>query len=773
MYTKYKDDELWLINENGWARRLQNIRESQFTLGNGYLSSRGILEEMPYNSRPGTYIAGIYDKISAQVDELVNLPNPVNFKFSIGGQKLDMFTMDVLEHKRTLNLKKGMLLRRTIYRDRHKRKYDYQSLRFMSMHNKHIGVMQVALTALDQDCVIDVETGIDTSVSNVANFSEGRKRHFRIRELGQEHKAGYLVAETSGKKYILAYWSGFYYKVRRKNVFARDNVFRINLKKNKSIIFTKIFCIKHFPYKEKHDIYKAQTFKIFQDAFRTDFNSLADKHCLAWEKSWKKADIVIEGTADLQKNLRFNIYHMLICAQNDEGFSSAGARTLSGEGYRGHIFWDADIFLLPFYLFKFPSIAKSMLLYRYRRLEESRKLAKKEGYKGAKFAWESATTGEEETPEWARDIDGTVTKVSTHKMEHHITADIAYAVYKYYIVSGDEAFMERYGYELIFEAARFWASRVEYNKKNKKHEINHIIGPDEFHVDVNNNAFTNMMAKWNLLIAQKLFFKIKNRRAVFSKFKNRLGFCDKEAKTWKRIAVNLKINTNKNNVIEQFDGYFKLRKIGITKTDENGIPLIPLKLKPKDIAKTQLIKQADVLMLIYLLNDVFSAKTKRVNYDFYVGRTVHKSSLSPAIYAILGCETEDFNRAYNLFNVALRADISNLYGNTHEGIHAASLGGTWQVVVFGFAGVSVRKEKLFINPKGMPWTWGKLSFSFTWKKSTIILELSRDEMKVKIISVNKQPVELGIYDTLRHLKSGRSYTFKRKVSRYRKEYFYY
>ncbi|MFH1996263.1 MAG: glycosyl hydrolase family 65 protein [Candidatus Omnitrophota bacterium] len=771
MYSEYLRDELWLIRETKWLRSLQNIRESQFTLGNGYFCVRGFLEGVPYGSHPGVFIAGLYDKMGSQVDELANLPNPVNFRFSIEGQKLEAVTMDIVRHQRTLNLKKALLARSTLFRDAKKMHYDLQSLRFISMHDKNIGAMQISVTPLDSDCTLDINTGIDTSVVNTASFSEGRRKHFRVRELGQYEKAGYLVADTLEKKHTIVYWSGFYYQHKGKKTFAKDNVFRLALKKNQTVVFTKIFFLKHFPHKADPRNAKQHSFSIFNKAFRGSFPALLNNHIGSWESLWKKADVVVGGTADLQRNLRFNIYHMLICANYDEGFSSIGARTLSAEGYRGHIFWDADIFMMPFYLFNFPRLAKNMLLYRCKRLAESRKLARKEGYKGAKFAWESASTGEEETPAWARDIDGTISRVHTHLMEHHITACVAYACYKYFVATEDHDFMKKYGYELLFETARFWASRAAYNKRRKKYEINHVIGPDEFHVDVNNNAFTNMMAKWNLLIASKLFSDISKDRKYTRALLKKLNMEQKEALQWKKTASRMAVTVAKDKIIEQFDGYHTLKKVTLDTTDENGIPLLPGSIKAKNIGKTQLIKQADVVMLLYLLNDVFSAKTKKANFDHYIARTAHRSSLSASICSLMACELQNLNLAYNLFNVSLRADISNLYGNTHEGIHAASLGGTWQAAVFGFGGVRITKERLCINPV-MPRTWDKMSFSLFWKNALVTLELTNDVIKLKMKS-KKGDMTIGIFDKPVTIKSGRVYVFKRAVPKYKKEYFYY
>jgi kojibiose phosphorylase len=770
-YSEFTKDELWLIEESQWIRSLQNIKETQFALGNGYLGTRGVLEEIPYDAMPGTYIAGVYDNIGSQVDELVNLPNPINFRFTIEGEKLDLIATDIIEHKRVLNMHKAILVRHTVYKDTKKSRYDYQSLRFISLLNKNIGVMQIAITPLDVSCTMDINTGIDISVSNMGILSEGRKRHFRIRELGQAHNAGYLAAETMEKKHIVILWSGFYYELNGKKIYAKDNVFRLKLKKGQTVVFTKIFYIKHFSYKEDHTFYKRESFKIFHKAFRSKFSSLLTGHIKMWEKLWKKADILIEGKHNLQKKLRFNIYHMLICSHYDNGASSIGARTLSGEGYRGHIFWDTEIFLMPFYLFNFPRIAKNMLLYRYNRLDKARELAQKEGFKGAKFAWESADTGEEETPEWSKDFDGTVIKIYTNRQEHHITADVAYATYKYYVVSADEKFMDQYGYEIFFETTRFWASRVIYNKRRKKYEIKHVMGPDEFHRDVNNNAFTNIMAKWNLLTGHKLFCNLKRKSALYKSLKDKLNLKEKEAKEWKRIAAGIVINVNKKKIIEQFDGYFKLKKVLLARTDEIGMPILPHNLKARMLGKTQLVKQADVLMALYLLDDIFNQSTKIANYKFYISRTIHKSSLSPSIHAIIASKVQDSNRAYNLFKISLHTDISNIYGNTLEGIHAASLGGTWQAIIFGFAGVRIRKEKLMVNPQ-LPRMWGKVSFSLCWKGDIIKFELTNEMIKLKIYSRIRKKVEIVIFNKLMQVATNKTQIFKRHVVEAKWEEFY-
>ena len=406
-----------------------------------------------------------------------------------------------------------------------------------------------------------------------------------------------------------------------------------------------------------------------------------------------------------------------------------------------------------------------MLLYRYRRLDAAKEIAREHGYEGAMFAWESAGSGKEDTPDRAKDLDGKVIKIHTGKFEHHITADIAYAVYHYYNATHDEKFLLNYGYEVLFETARFWASRVQQNKRRRRYEIRHVIGPDEFHTDVDNNAFTNMMAKWNLITACKMFQKLRRSDQKACKaLTERIKLTGKEVGRWKLIAANICIKSNRKQVIEQFDGYFKKKEVKITEWDENLIPVAPRKITPRDYEKTQLVKQADIIMLLHLLSDVFNIRTKRENYKYYLERTLHKSSLSLPIYAMAAIEVGDYNKAYKFFNTALHADVSNVNTNTADGIHAACMGGTWQVLIHGFAGVRMQKSMLTISPS-LPAAWKRIIFSMCWRKRLFQIEAQRDMVKIRIISPRTaRAVRIKVFGSICKLAGKRTVVFKRKKS---------
>ena len=361
----------------------------------------------------------------------------------------------------------------------------------------------------------------------------------------------------------------------------------------------------------------------------------------------------------------------------------------------------------------------------------------------------------------------------THEFEHHITADIAYAVYKYFVATDDQAFMNKCGYEIMFETARFWVSRVSYNKSRNVYEIRNIIGPDEFHINIDNNYFTNMLAKWNILTACKLYgsFKVKNPKA-FKALSQKINLKSREISEWKNIASNIALKSRQDGFIEQFDGYLKLKNVRLTEADENGIPVIPKSWRGKDVALSQLVKQADVLMLLYLLGDVFNLKTKKINYDYYIARTVHSSSLSASIHAAIAAETGDMQRAYTLFNLALRADISNIYGNTAEGIHAASLGGTWQTAIFGFAGINIVKEKLIINPN-LPNTWNYMQFVLSWQGLALHIKLNHTTVKIRIASSARKKLDISVFGRHYKLSPKKLHTFNRKVEKQTGKRYYY
>jgi len=762
LFYRYLSKEEWLVKAENWDKNLQPVRETQFALGNGYICSRGILEEIPYDTNPGTFLAGVFDKTGAQITELVNLPNPIDFSIVVQGEKLDVVAMDVLEHKRTLDMQKGFLARKTTFKNAHKQRFQYQSLRFFSMDDVHVGVMQVAFTSLDVPVNIIAQTTIDTSITNRGFLTEGRKKHFQVMSVIRGKDINYLRTQTFESKISMGFADYLLISDGKKESVSKERTIHIRVNKGQTVYFTKIFSV----YSTRDVLLKDLKLKVektLNKSIKLGFEGLLENHINAWANKWKASDVVVKPNREIQKATRFNIYHLLIMGNDRGSDTSIAAKALTGEGYRGHIFWDADIFILPFFLYTNPAVARNILLYRYNRLSASRKNALANGYRGAQFAWESADTGEETTPSWHKLPDGSIIKICTGQMEQHIVCDVAYAVDHYCNVAGDIDFMQRYGLEIIFETARFWASRVELNKNKNRYEIKHVIGPDEFREDVDNNAFTNTMARWNLLRAVELYKEF-NRKdpGIFRKLARKINLKESECNQWREIARRMFIPTSKNKgLIEEFEGYFNKKDIKITAFDKNAMPILSKEHAERKLAETQFIKQADVVILLYLLSNTFTYKQKKRNYHYYIQRTLHKSSLSPSINAIIAAEVGDLEHAFKLFSVSLFTDIKDVHGNSIDGIHAACMGGTWQALIKGFAGLRVKRDILTLDPN-LPKQISMIKFSVKFRDCDIEAVVYKDKIRLFLKSQFKHKIKIMIYRSVKELAANRATTFFRK-----------
>jgi kojibiose phosphorylase len=409
------------------------------------------------------------------------------------------------------------------------------------------------------------------------------------------------------------------------------------------------------------------------------------------------------------------LYQLLIAAPRHDNRVSIGAKTLSGSGYRGHSFWDTEIFMLPVFIFTAPHIARNLLDYRYERLPAAREKAKANGADGAQFPWESAGDGNEVTPTWVPHYaDRTkLIRIWTGDIEIHISADIAYAANLYWQVTGDNEWFITKGTELILETARFWAARAERSAGEEQYEYNDVIGPDEYHDHVDNNFYTNRMAQWNLQAGLDALDWLKtNDPARARELTQSLGLSPDELTKWKDVISRIYLPAGADGLIEQFEGYFRRRDVELASLEPRTVSAQML-FGIEGCAETQIIKQPDVLMLLYLLRSRFTDEQLRVNFEYYDRRTDHTygSSLGPSIHAILACDLGKPDEAYEHFIRAARADLRDVRGNAGDGVHGASAGGTWQAIVFGFGGLRPVNGSWSAHPH-LPGHWKRLSFKF-------------------------------------------------------------
>ncbi len=446
------------------------------------------------------------------------------------------------------------------------------------------------------------------------------------------------------------------------------------------------------------------------------FDGLLAEHRRAWARRWEDADIVIEGDDELQRGIRISLFHLMASVRSS-GEAAVGARGLSGDGYRGHVFWDADVFTLPFLAATHPSSARAMLEYRLRRLPRALARARAGHCTGAWFPWESAATGDDVTPTSVVSRDGTVVPIRTGTNEIHIVGDVAWAAGCYCSWTGDEEFRRGPGHRLLIETARFWASRARLDQQGFAHLLG-VIGPDEYHEPVDDDAYTNVLARWNLRAAAASVEQYVDDAVDVA-----------ERKHWLDIAGALTDGYDPSTgIYEEFAGFHELDPLRIA--DVAPRPVTADLLLGRDrVRASQVVKQADVLMLHHLLPDDVAPGSLQPNLDFYEPRTAHGSSLSPGIHAALLARAGRLDEAVDLLRVAATIDLDDIGGTGAGGVHLGAMGSVWQALTFGFMGARPRGDALVLDPR-LPPAWSQLEQRLRFRGSSLRVRATREEVIV-------------------------------------------
>lgn len=449
---------------------------------------------------------------------------------------------------------------------------------------------------------------------------------------------------------------------------------------------------------------------LLSQAEEAGYEALLKEQRMAWASRWQAADVIVEGDPELQLAVRFALFH-LMGSVADRGEAAVGARGLSGPAYSGHVFWDSDVFVLPFLAATHPEAARAMLEYRIRRLPAAREAARALGREGARFAWESAADGRDVTPPSVRGANGDLIRIRTGELEEHIVGDVAWAAACYEDWTGDRAFAAGPGRDVVIETARYWASRVRHTSDGKAH-IYGVIGPDEYHEPVDDNAFTNVLARWNLRRAAAL-----------------TDVGEAERAHWLAIADALVDGYDRaSGIYEQFAGFRDLEPLVIEEVAPRRPIAADVLLGAERTAGAQVLKQADVLMLHHLLPDEVAANSLLPNLDFYEPRTAHGSSLSPAIHAGLLARAGRYRAALQALRIAARLDLDDLTGSTSGGLHLATMGGLWQALVHGFAGVRPHGDSLIVDPR-LPPEWSALEIGLRLRARSVRVRIDRSGVR--------------------------------------------
>jgi beta-phosphoglucomutase len=730
----------WILIETQFDPDQVQAKEAVFTIGNGYLGVRGSFEEGYSRGLPATLIHGVYDDVPVVYTELVNCPDWLPLVVMINGDRFRMDQGEILNYDRQLDLRQGVLTRCVRWRSPQGDTIDLQFERFASLANRHVFGQRLQLTPLNFQGVIEVQASINGYPEN-AGFN-----HWQELDQGKTDAGIWLYRRTRGSRIEIAIaarveFLGVEAALQVSNAPGYPTLSATFLGIPQQTVTVERVVTVFTSCDPEPPITAAQNLL----ASLPSYTTLCHDNEQAWNQVWQTSDIVIEGDSTAAFAIRYNIFQLLIAGTKHDDKVSIPAKTLSGFGYHGHIFWDTEIFILPFFIYSQPEIARNLISYRYHTLEGARRKAKHYGYRGAMYAWESAVTGDEVTPRWSLPSDyyGEDIRIWCRDREIHISADIAYAAWYYWQITGDDEWMRDRGAEIILDTAIFWGSRVEFNPQFERYEIRGVIGADEYHEFVHNNIFTNRMVQWHLekalLVDDWLNQNFPERVAELEK---KLHFTDKQRTRWQDIINNIWIPYDPTTgLIEQFEGFFQLEDINLADFEPRQRSIQAV-LGLEATNKHQVIKQPDVLMLLYLMRQSedfpYNENTLQSNWDYYAPRTdiTYGSSLGPAIHAILAADVGKLTEAYERFMQAAMVDLHNSRSNTDDGIHAASAGGVWQAVVFGFGGIRLTPQGPVAHPQ-LPPNWTRLQFQLYWRGELYKFDLPQDKTQER---------ELGIRD---------------------------
>lgn len=757
--------ENWILAERAFSSDRLGKTESVMVLGNGYLGLRSAAEEPYLQERRNLLVNGTFNKAAEnEVTELPNGADMTRIDIRVDGERFSLELGETQNYIKQLNLKNAELTRSFRWTSPHGKKLLFRFRRFVSFADKHLIGLKMEIENLGETVDIAFDSGINAQMTNsgVQHFLEGEQRI-------QDDRFIQLVQHTteSGIDFVHNAVHQLTLNGSEASVAAEKNMdrrkvwmtYRLRLEPNDRLELEKLAVVHtsrdleraNGPYSLEN--MRKESLSQLQSLSEQGYRQLFEAHRNAWQKQiWETYDFEVESAdpAD-QLALRFSLYHLTAMTAAHDERMGIGAKALSGEGYKGHSFWDTEIFILPFFIYSNPEAAKSLLTYRCNGLAGARQKAADNGYAGAMYPWEMAwPTDGEVTPEWGGIdvVTGEQTKIWPGFIEQHISADIAFAVYQYENVTGDREFMEQCGYEMVFDTARFWASRLEWVEAEGQYHITDVIGPDEYKEHVSNNAFTNYMAYFNLQLAMRyadeLAQRDPERRTAFG--------LDADYADWQSKAEQLYLPEPRpeDGVIPQDDTYLQLKEIDLGKyKNQAKVRTIYRDFNAEQINNIQVSKQADTILLFYLLDQTFlrgdarfSEEAKRANFFFYEARTLHDSSLSLATHAIAANDLGESELAYSLFKDCCNIDMGPAMDTSDAGIHSAAIGGIWKSAVFGFAGVRLGDGRLRINPR-LPKQWQKMRFSIFWQGQTVSIEVTHDVLRITVEGDNELAVETG------------------------------
>lgn len=747
-----KIDE-WSIIEESFDPQTHEISESVFSIGNGYMGGRANFEEQ-YSGRSlqGSYMAGVYYPDKTRVGwwkngypeyfaKVLNSTNWIGINIEIDGVQLDLATCTVSEFHRELNMKEGTLSRSFTATLEGGKEVKVESIRFVSMTRNEIGAIRYSVIPVNFAGNITITPYLDGDIKNKdSNYDE---KFWNEVEKKAEPSTAYLTLKTKKLDFHVTSAMAFDILVNgeKRNIEAEvieqekyvGSKVNLSVQAGDQVVIYKYAANVTSRNHGLGQLVEAAHTKL-QEAKEAGFVALLTEQAEAWRDKWKESDIIIEGDVSAQQAIRFNIFQLNQTYNGEDDRLNIGPKGFTGEKYGGSTYWDTEAYCVPFYLSTADSsIARNLLIYRYKHLEKAKENARKLGFtKGALYPMVTMN-GEECHNEWEITFE-----------EIHRNGAIAYAIYNYVNYTGDKSYLGQYGLEVLVEISRFWEERVHYVSRKDKYVMLGVTGPNEYENNVNNNWYTNRIASWTMeYTLEALAYLQKNETARYTELAEKLGLQDSETAKWNDIIAKMYYPADEElGIYLQQDGFLDKEIIQVKDLAPENLPLNQ-KWSWDRILRSCFIKQADVLQGLYFLGDRYDLETKKRNFDFYEPITVHESSLSPCIHAILACELGYKDKAYEMYLRTSRLDLDNYNNDTEDGLHSTSMAGTWMSVVHGFGGLRVEDGKLILKPSN-PGHWKSYSFKIMFRGAR--LKVSVTDLNVTVTNETEIPASIMIYD---------------------------
>ena len=746
----YPADE-WNVIEKAFRPEFLAQLETMLALGNGYLGMRGCPEEGGPNAENGTFINGFYETRPIVYGEeaygfaktgqtICNVTDSKIIKLFLDDEPFWLPNAHLLKYDRRLNMKSGTLDREILWETPAGKRVSITSRRLVSFPNRHVAAISYCVTLLNAQAFVVISSEMRANEPGApGNAGDPRlARTFSGRVLHPR------TSYSKDRRIVLCHATE---KSRLTLTCATDNALESSCPHSYKVVQTADFGQVAFTIEAQPgcpiQLTKYMVYHTSQTASAEELCGRAEwtldrvvtqgfQRLLASQEQymddfWRRSDVRIKdiredrikrSTVEIQQAIRFNLFHILQASARAEE-TSVPAKGLTGQAYEGHYFWDTEIYLLPFLIYTSPRIARNLLAFRYKMLPQARARAKELGHRGAMFPWRTIS-GEEASAYYAA---GTA--------QYHINADIMYALRKYVQATGDEAFLRNFGAEMLVETARLWVDLGFYSDaKGEKFCINGVTGPDEYNAVVNNNAYTNLMARENLRYATGVIESLRATEPdAYNALVHKTALEPSEVKAWIRAAENMYVPYDeKLKIIPQDDEFLDKERWDFRNTPADHYPLL-LFYHPLNIYRKQVIKQADVILAMFLLGDVFPPETKKRNFDFYDPLTTGDSSLSSCVEAIIAAQIGDMEKAFRYGMAALLMDLADVGGNAKDGCHIASMGGTWMMLTYGFGGMRDNDGTLSFWPRRAPEENAILRFPVTYRGQRLEVEIGLDKVE--------------------------------------------